>query len=230
MIRRPPRSTLFPYTTLFRSAREVRRLDGATPLDVLVHPPEEPGRPAAVALEEGDAEAGVALEDAAHAHADARLHHLERVAHHVTHDPPVESLAGLLDVRHLPGAAFVEADRHAEALELGPERVVVRVMPVAAVDRVRAHEHGPEPELRHGAARLGDGRVDVVRREHGGAEQPRRVLGAEVGEPLVVRARDRGGELGVHPVLREGEEAAAREGSRAVSPPLVLRLLTGYSL
>src|SRR5437879_10366101 len=58
----PPRSTLFPYTTLFRSgllvaldrdpalalevlarrAREVRRLDGATPLDVLVHPPEEP--------------------------------------------------------------------------------------------------------------------------------------------------------------------------------------------
>src|SRR3989475_12821375 len=122
---------------LARRAREVPRLDGATPLAVLVPPPEEPGRPAAVALEEGDAEAGVALEDAAHAQADARLHHLERVAHHVTHDPPVESLAGLLDVRHLPGATFVEADRHAEALELGPERVVVRVMPVAAVDRVR---------------------------------------------------------------------------------------------
>src|SRR5437764_1203398 len=87
-----------------------------------------------------DARAAVALEHAAHAPADARLHHLERVAHHVTHDPPVESLAGLLDVRHLPGAAFVEADRHAEALELGPERVVVRVMPVAAVDRVRAQE------------------------------------------------------------------------------------------
>src|SRR5256886_8446045 len=28
MIRRPPRSTLFPYTTLFRSARAVRRADG----------------------------------------------------------------------------------------------------------------------------------------------------------------------------------------------------------
>src|SRR2546426_8843483 len=26
MIRRPPRSTLFPYTTLFRSARRLRRL------------------------------------------------------------------------------------------------------------------------------------------------------------------------------------------------------------
>src|SRR3712207_7474535 len=31
MIRRPPRSTLFPYTTLFRSSRQFRRrrLDGA---------------------------------------------------------------------------------------------------------------------------------------------------------------------------------------------------------
>src|SRR2546422_7458689 len=28
MIRRPPRSTLFPYTTLFRSDRRLRRLDG----------------------------------------------------------------------------------------------------------------------------------------------------------------------------------------------------------
>src|SRR3712207_7238647 len=28
MIRRPPRSTLFPYTTLFRSARRVRRRRG----------------------------------------------------------------------------------------------------------------------------------------------------------------------------------------------------------
>src|SRR3712207_6929290 len=28
MIRRPPRSTPFPYTTLFRSAREVQRHDG----------------------------------------------------------------------------------------------------------------------------------------------------------------------------------------------------------
>src|SRR3712207_8484282 len=28
MIRRPPRSTLFPYTTLFRSREELRRPDG----------------------------------------------------------------------------------------------------------------------------------------------------------------------------------------------------------
>src|SRR5258707_10875493 len=31
MIRRPPRSTLFPYTTLFRSQRRLRRLPGGQP-------------------------------------------------------------------------------------------------------------------------------------------------------------------------------------------------------
>src|SRR2546426_6005897 len=37
MIRRPPRSTLFPYTTLFRSVRRLR-------LGQRLHPPVEPGR------------------------------------------------------------------------------------------------------------------------------------------------------------------------------------------
>src|SRR3712207_8836583 len=37
MIRRPPRSTLFPYTTLFRSAR------GAAEDDALEHPHHVPG-------------------------------------------------------------------------------------------------------------------------------------------------------------------------------------------
>src|SRR2546430_14958494 len=32
MIRRPPRSTLFPYTTLFRSLEDLRALRGADPL------------------------------------------------------------------------------------------------------------------------------------------------------------------------------------------------------
>src|SRR2546428_6335798 len=51
MIRRPPRSTLFPYTTLFRSREEIRsaaarcglgeRLDPAAPEDVREHRSEE---------------------------------------------------------------------------------------------------------------------------------------------------------------------------------------------
>src|SRR3712207_7030988 len=35
MIRRPPRSTLFPYTTLFRSVREAIALQEAAGLDVI---------------------------------------------------------------------------------------------------------------------------------------------------------------------------------------------------
>src|SRR2546430_11927495 len=34
MIRRPPRSTLFPYTTLFRSTRGRTNLENAHPLDI----------------------------------------------------------------------------------------------------------------------------------------------------------------------------------------------------
>src|SRR5260370_11933614 len=41
MIRRPPRSTLFPYTTLFRSSREVRG-----PRHARKQPAREPGEPA----------------------------------------------------------------------------------------------------------------------------------------------------------------------------------------
>src|SRR5256885_17055082 len=44
MIRRPPRSTLFPYTTLFRSLRappvEQGLLDGSLDLGVSFHPPQ----------------------------------------------------------------------------------------------------------------------------------------------------------------------------------------------
>src|SRR2546425_11989487 len=46
MIRRPPRSTLFPYTTLFQSALEARRVvrvehahDGPSRLSERAHPP-----------------------------------------------------------------------------------------------------------------------------------------------------------------------------------------------
>src|SRR3712207_8038531 len=40
MIRRPPRSTLFPYTTLFRSAAKMRRLGIHTGLNLRAKPKE----------------------------------------------------------------------------------------------------------------------------------------------------------------------------------------------
>src|SRR3712207_8788750 len=36
MIRRPPRSTLFPYTTLFRSARLLRESECERPVEILL--------------------------------------------------------------------------------------------------------------------------------------------------------------------------------------------------
>src|SRR3989442_6392115 len=39
MIRRPPRSTLFPYTTLFRSRREPNPFGGVHRLEQVVHQP-----------------------------------------------------------------------------------------------------------------------------------------------------------------------------------------------
>src|SRR3712207_7984868 len=44
MIRRPPRSTLFPYTTLFRSARELLLADALGDLLLVLHLRDRAGR------------------------------------------------------------------------------------------------------------------------------------------------------------------------------------------
>src|SRR2546429_6087186 len=44
MIRRPPRSTLFPYTTLFRSGKNGRRQPSARHSQLHEHTPEKNGR------------------------------------------------------------------------------------------------------------------------------------------------------------------------------------------
>src|SRR5947208_13221015 len=60
MLPRPPRSTLFPYTTLFRSGDEVGEQDGVPALAVLAARDERERRLVARALELGAREA---LED-----------------------------------------------------------------------------------------------------------------------------------------------------------------------
>src|SRR2546430_14214838 len=70
MIRRPPRSTLFPYTTLFRSQPRRRALPGAE--EAIARIPQSRQDVAAVvelAVERGgeDGDVGVGLEHAAHA-------------------------------------------------------------------------------------------------------------------------------------------------------------------
>src|SRR3712207_9413318 len=54
MVRRPPRSTLFPYTTLFRSPRVPRASGGAAPH--LAGDPGRPQRPGVRLLQQGAAQ------------------------------------------------------------------------------------------------------------------------------------------------------------------------------
>src|SRR3712207_9203632 len=78
MIRRPPRSTLFPYTTLFRSPLARRRVAGAGPAELDVGEGDVAGRHAALEAV-ADAERGpeahrpVVLEATAQRHVHVRL-------------------------------------------------------------------------------------------------------------------------------------------------------------
>jgi hypothetical protein len=123
----------------------------------------------------------------------------------------------------------VEAHGDAVPLARGPDRVVVRVVPRTTVDTAGVHEHRLEPELLHAAGHLLRGEVGVVRCEQTGAEEPRRVLTAEVVEPVVVRTRDGGGVVAlesvgahlVHVVEAEHEQAPAGEQHRHVEALVV---------
>src|SRR5215471_9176963 len=136
-----------------RRHRQLAGVDVAQPLPVLVHAPEQERYPAAIALEERDTQAGMTLEDAARAERAGREHLLDRMRVDVLeHRVGAELLADLAQGR--PGA-LVKSERHLQLLERGPQRLVVRVVPVAVVHLVRAEEHRPKPVLAHAPARFG---------------------------------------------------------------------------
>ena len=119
------------------------------------------------------------------------------------------------DLRHAGRSALVEPDRHVEVLGGGPERLVHRVVDhLGAVIRVRPDEGALHPELLAREAHLGDRQIDILHRQHRDAEQPVRVRLAVIGEPAVIGAAYRGGELRV--VDRAREQAEARIQERGV--------------
>src|SRR5215510_3589284 len=216
------RDEALPLEVGARRHRQLARVDVAEPLPVLVQAPEQEGHPAAVALEEGDAQPRMALEDAARAEGAGGEHLLDRMGIDVLeHRVGAELLA---DLTELGARALVEAERHLELLERGPQRLVVRIVPVASVHLVRPEEHRAEAVLAHAAPRLGHGVVDVEGRDHAGAEQPLGILLAEVVEPVVVGARHGCGQAGLHVGDREGEKAARRIDDRDVDALDVHRL------
>src|SRR3989442_5934409 len=146
------------------------------------------------------------LEEATAAEAHSRQHLLARMADDVAqHDVAAKPLAHLRQQR---AHRLVEPEGHFEGFELAPQWLVVRIVPVPSVDGIGAEEDGPEAEVPHRPARLRDGVVDVERRDHAGAPQPRGVARAEVVEPVVVRTGDGCREFRLRPVDRLGVKPA----------------------
>ena len=88
-------------------------------------------------------------------------------------------------------------------------------MPVAAADRIRAHDHPRETQLAAHAANLRHRIVDVLHQEDAGPIQPLRGGGAELRQPVVVGARDGGGEaVVVVDFAHRGQREAGKQHRR----------------
>src|SRR5437016_3368310 len=56
--------------------------------------------------------------------------------------------------RRMGGGHPMETQGHPQLFDFGPQRRIVRVVPVASVDRVRPHKHGFEPQVVYHTAGL----------------------------------------------------------------------------
>src|SRR5262249_36871398 len=101
----------------------------------------------------------------------------------------------------------METNGYAEFFERGPQRLVVEVVPVPAIDDGRAQEDAAEAQLVHTAAGLGDGVIDVEGRDHADPHQPLTVGRTEVIQPAVIRSGNRGGEVWVEIGHGQSEQA-----------------------
>ena len=131
-------------------------------------------------------------EHAAGGHAGEGVHELDGVAAGHADDAPV----GLIDIasrdvvaqRRLAGDGSRRARRAPRSCPQRLERGIVDVPPV---DGVGVADHRHRRLLSHGPARLLGGQDGIVERHLRGELHPRRVVGAEVARPVVVRARQR---------------------------------------
>ena len=107
----------------------------------------------------------------------------------------------------------MKPDRYIEILGRGPERLVHRIVDhLGAVIRVRPQEAAPETELLARETHLGDRQIDILHRQHRDAEQPVGIRLAVIGQPAVIGAANRGGEMRVVDRAREQAEARIQEG------------------
>src|SRR5437870_11407264 len=101
MIRRPPRSTLFPYTTLFRSlAAEVGELDGAHGIEAREHAPQFRGDRKSTRLNSSHVAISYAVfclkkkkKNKIHKNNTINIHHPKHHTHHTNTREPACKLA-----------------------------------------------------------------------------------------------------------------------------------------
>src|SRR6266404_7335948 len=94
-------------------------------------------------------------------------------------------------------------------------------MPVVAVDNVGAKEYRAKTKLLHTALNLGNRVVDVEHRNHTGALELIGIGLAKLVEPIVVSARQGGGELGFHVRNAKGIQSPPRVEYRKVDSFLI---------
>ena len=128
-------------------------------------------------------------------------HLLDRMGVRVLqHGVGAELLTRLAEER---ARALVESQRHFHLFEGGPERLVVRIVPVPPVDLVGPEKDPAESQLSHAAARLHHGVVHVEGGNHARPDQTLGIFLAELVEPVVVRAGHGRGKGRIH--VRNGQ-------------------------
>src|SRR5439155_21141690 len=109
------------------------------------------------------------LQDAAATKAAHRQHLLDGMAVDV-----FEHGVGRKLLTHLPqlcARAFMKPQRHFQLLQHAPQRLIVRIVPVARVDLVGPQKDPAEAQLLHAAARLRHGILGRKRGDHAGAQE-----------------------------------------------------------
>src|ERR1044071_1017918 len=103
--------------------------------------------------------------------------------------------------------SLVKSERQGKFLEQVPERFVIRIIPVLTVHDIRTEKHRAKTIFLSDSARFAQSVVDVIDRNHPGAEQAVRVGLTKIVQPIVISACHRGGEAQI--LIGESKDAEA---------------------
>jgi hypothetical protein len=179
---------------------------------VLVETPHEKGQPAAVAFEKGDPQFGVAVQNSAAAKTTDGEHLFDGMSKSMAQHEIVAEL--FTDLARRRSVRLVKTERYAEIFERRPKRLVKRIVPIMAVDDVGAQKDGPKAQLLDTAPSLSYRIIDVEGRYHSGADELARIGPTKFIEPIVVGARERGGEVTIQGRDAQHVQPAARVENR----------------